>query len=390
MAQDYHHGVRVIELNEGTRPIRTINTAIVGMVCTADDADEKAFPLNTPVLITDVKNAAGKAGETGTLARSLDAIGNQSKPVTVVVRVEQGESEAETTSNIIGGTTPDGRKTGLQALTVAQSRLGVKPRILAVPAHDTQAVSSTLAGIAQKMRAMAYVSAYGSKTISDAIDYRKNFSQRELMLIWPEFQSWDIVANAESNIYATACALGLRAKIDNDIGWHKTLSNVGVNGVTGISADVSWDLQDPATDAGLLNENDITTLIRNNGFKFWGSRTCSDDPLFAFESYTRTAQVLSDTIAEGLDWSIDGTLNPSLARDIIESINAKLRSMTTQGYLLGGECWFDPDVNTKEELKSGKLYIDYDYTAVPPMENLLLRQRITDRYLLDFGSKIKG
>ncbi|MEY0979909.1 phage tail sheath protein [Providencia alcalifaciens] len=390
MAQDYHHGVRVIELNEGTRPIRTINTAIVGMVCTADDADTKAFPLNTPVLITDVKNAAGKAGETGTLARSLDAIGNQSKPVTVVVRVEQGESEAETTSNIIGGTTPDGRKTGLQALTVAQSRLGVKPRILAVPAYDTQTVSSTLAGIAQKMRAMAYVSAYGSKTISDAIDYRKNFSQRELMLIWPEFQSWDTVANAESNIYATACALGLRAKIDNDIGWHKTISNVGVNGVTGISADVSWDLQDPATDAGLLNENDITTLIRNNGFKFWGSRTCSDDPLFAFESYTRTAQVLSDTIAEGLDWSIDGALNPSLARDIIESINAKLRSMTTQGYLLGGECWFDPDVNTKEELKSGKLYIDYDYTAVPPLENLLLRQRITDRYLLDFGSKIKG
>lgn len=390
MAQDYHHGVRVIELNEGTRPIRTINTAIVGMVCTADDADTKAFPLNTPVLITDVKNAAGKAGETGTLARSLDAIGNQSKPVTVVVRVEQGESEAETTSNIIGGTTPDGRKTGLQALTVAQGRLGVKPRILAVPAHDTQAVSSTLAGIAQKMRAMAYISAYGSKTISDAIDYRKNFNQRELMLIWPEFQSWDTVANAESNIYATACALGLRAKIDNEIGWHKTLSNVGVNGVTGISADVSWDLQDPATDAGLLNENDITTLIRNNGFKFWGSRTCSDDPLFAFESYTRTAQVLSDTIAEGLDWSIDGTLNPSLTRDIIESINAKLRSMTTQGYLLGGECWFDPDVNTKEELKSGKLYIDYDYTAVPPLENLLLRQRITDRYLLDFGSKIKG
>ncbi|MEZ2680090.1 phage tail sheath protein [Providencia rettgeri] len=390
MAQDYHHGVRVIELNEGTRPIRTINTAIVGMVCTADDADEKAFPLNTPVLITDVKNAAGKAGETGTLARSLDAIGNQSKPVTVVVRVEQGESEAETTSNIIGGTTPDGRKTGLQALTVAQGRLGVKPRILAVPAHDTQAVSSTLASIAQKMRAMAYISAYGSKTISDAIDYRKNFSQRELMLIWPEFQSWDTVTNAESNIYAAACALGLRAKIDNEIGWHKTISNVGVNGVTGISADVSWDLQDPATDAGLLNENDITTLIRNNGFKFWGSRTCSDDPLFAFESYTRTAQVLSDTIAEGLDWSIDGALNPSLARDIIESINAKLRSMTTQGYLLGGECWFDPDVNTKEELKSGKLYIDYDYTAVPPLENLLLRQRITDRYLLDFGSKIKG
>ncbi|ETT00154.1 phage tail sheath protein [Providencia alcalifaciens] len=390
MAQDYHHGVRVVEINEGTRPISTVNTAIVGMVCTADDADAKYFPLNTPVLITDVIEASSKAGDSGSLARALDAIGNQSKPVTVVVRVEQGDSEAETTTNIIGGSTSEGRKTGLQALTVAQSRLGVKPRILAVPAHDTQAVSSALAGIAQKMRAMAYISAYGCKTVNEAIDYRENFSQRELMLIYPELQRWDTQTNSESNVYATACALGLRAKIDNEIGWHKTLSNVGINGVTGISADVSWDLQDPATDAGLLNEKSITTLIRNNGFKFWGSRTCSDDPLFTFESYTRTAQVLADTMAEAHDWAIDKPLTPTLTKDIIDGINAKLRSLTSQGYLLGGECWFDPKVNIKEELKSGKLYLDYDYTPVPPLENLLLRQRITDRYLLDFSSKIKG
>ncbi len=74
MAQDYHHGVRVVEINEGTRSITTVSTAIVGMVCTGDDADAKMFPLNKPVLITDVLTASGKAGESGTLARSLDAI----------------------------------------------------------------------------------------------------------------------------------------------------------------------------------------------------------------------------------------------------------------------------------------------------------------------------
>ena len=52
MAQDYHHGVRVVEVNEGTRSITTVSTAIVGMVCTGDDADAKMFPLNKPVLIT--------------------------------------------------------------------------------------------------------------------------------------------------------------------------------------------------------------------------------------------------------------------------------------------------------------------------------------------------
>jgi hypothetical protein len=42
---DYHHGVEVIEINDGTRTISTVSTAIIGMVCTASDADAKTFPL---------------------------------------------------------------------------------------------------------------------------------------------------------------------------------------------------------------------------------------------------------------------------------------------------------------------------------------------------------
>lgn len=266
MAQDYHHGVRVVEVNEGTRSITTVSTAIVGMVCTGDDADAKMFPLNKPVLITDVLTASGKAGESGTLARSLDAIADQAKPVTVVVRVPQGETEEETTTNIIGAVTAEGKKTGMKALLSAQSQLGVKPRILGVPGHDNKAVATELLSVAQSLRGFAYLSAYGCKTVQEAITYRENFSQREGMLIWPDFTGWDTVLNAEAMAYATARALGLRAKIDEQTGWHKSLSNVGVNGVTGISADVFWDLQDPATDAGLLNQNDVTTLVRKDGF----------------------------------------------------------------------------------------------------------------------------
>lgn len=390
MAQDYHHGVRVQEINEGTRTITTVSTAIIGMVCTADDADIKAFPLNTPVLLTDVLTASGKAGESGTLARSLDAIADQSKPVTVVVRVAQGETEAETTTNIIGGVTPEGKKTGMKALLAAQSQLGVKPRILGVPGHDNEAVASELLAVAQSLRAFAYLSAYGCKTVSDAIAYRENFSQREAMLIWPDFLSWDSVLNAAAPAYATARALGLRAKIDEQTGWHKTLSNVGVNGVTGISADVYWDLQDPATDANLLNQNDVTTLIRKDGFRFWGSRTCSDDPLFQFENYTRTAQVLADTMAEAQMWAVDQPMHPSLARDIMEGISAKFRELKSGGYIVDGNVWIDDASNDKDTLKAGKLTLDYDYTPVPPLENLMLRQRITDQYLINFTQNVKG
>ncbi|HBR4640830.1 TPA: phage tail sheath protein [Klebsiella pneumoniae] len=390
---DFHHGVQVVEINDGTRVISTVSTAVIGMVCTASDADAATLPLNKPVLITSVQSAIAKAGTKGTLAASLQAIADQSKPVIVVVRVAEGtgdDAEAQTISNIIGGTDENGNYTGLKALLTAEAVTGVKPRILGVPGLDSLEVATALAPICQKLRAFGYISAWDCKNISEAMLYRENFSQRELMVIWPDFLAWDTTANATETAWATARALGLRAKIDQDTGWHKTLSNVGVNGVTGISASVFWDLQELGTDADLLNEAGVTTLIRKDGFRFWGNRCCSDDPLFLFENYTRTAQVIADTMAAGHMWAVDKPITATLIRDIVAGINAKFREMKTAGYIVDATCWFDESANDAETLKAGKLYIDYDYTPVPPLENLTLRQRITDKYLANLVSSVNS
>ncbi|WP_333906541.1 phage tail sheath C-terminal domain-containing protein, partial [Delftia acidovorans] len=58
------------------------------------------------------------------------------------------------------------------------------------------------------------------------------------------------------------------------------------------------------------------------------------------------------------------------------------------GYILDGRAWFDAEVNTTEALKAGKLVLDYDYTPVPPLEDLGFRQRITDRYFGDFAMRV--
>ncbi|ALJ29742.1 bacteriophage major tail sheath protein [Stenotrophomonas acidaminiphila] len=387
MAQDFHHGVRVVEINTGTRYIRTVATAIIGLVCTAPDADAAMFPLNRPVLVTNYAAAMSKAGTNGTLLPSLRAIADQTEPVTVVVRVEEGATDAETTSNVIG-TATGGQYTGLQALLAAQARLGVKPRILGAPGLDTEPVAKALGVVASKLRAMAYFSASTSATKEEAALYRKEFGSRELMLLWPDFLAWDTTANAEVPAFSVARALGLRAKIDELHGWHKTLSNIEVGGVTGITHDVHFDLQNPATDAGYLNAGDVTTLVRSNGYRFWGNRTCSDEPLFAFEVATRTAHILADTIADSLMWAVDKPLHPQLVKDIIESINAKFRQLKNDGYILGGTAWYDETANTVEALSAGKLVIDYDYTYVPPAENLLLQQRITNRYFHDFAAQL--
>lgn len=388
MADSYHHGLRVVEINEGTRPIRTIATAVQGLIATAEDADANVFPLNTAVLITNTQAAVAKAGTNGTLKTALQAMANQANSICVVVRVAAAEDEAAQTANVIGTVDATGKYTGAKALLLAKAKLGVQPRIIGAPGLDTQAVATELATIAKKLRAFAYVYAWGCKTKEEVVAYRDAFAARELMVIWPNFVAFNVDTAQTETVPAVAVAMGLRAKIDNEIGWHKTLSNVAVNGVTGIDADVTWDLQDPATDAGYLNSNEITTLIQHDGFRFWGSRTCSDDPLFAFENYTRTAQIMADTIAEAHMWAIDKPMHGSLVNDMLEGIKSKQREWTRLGYLMGGDAWYDPELNSKDTLKAGKLYIDYDYTPVPPLEDLTFRQRITDSYLADFASTI--
>ncbi|WP_293937648.1 phage tail sheath protein [Iodobacter sp.] len=386
----YHHGTRVIELNDGTRPIRTVSTAVIGLIATASDADAAAFPLDTPVLITNVNAAIGKAGVLGTLAKSLDAIADHASPAIVVVRVADGATPAETTSKLIGTTTADGKFTGMKAFLSAAVKVGVKPRILVAPGLDSLPVATELVSIAKKLRGFVYASAWNCKTKEEVIAYMANFGQREIMIIWPDFLCWDTVANAETISWAPARAAGLRAKLDEEVGWHKTLSNVTVEGVTGLTRDVYFDLQTVGTDADFLNEKNCTVLINAQGFRFWGSRTCSSDPLFAFENYTRTAQVLADTIADAHFWANDLPMTTMLVKDMLEGINAKFRELKTAGYIIDGKAWYQEDINTKDTIKSGKLTIDYDYTPVPPLEDLTFRQRITDKYLVDFAKKING
>lgn len=370
------HGIKINEPITGTRPILASSLAIIGLVGTAGaavgaptEALDAAFPLDELVLVTDVRAAIAKAGTTGTLRDALAAIGDQTNPVVVVVRITEPEDEEDIDDAVIAG---------IDLMLGAEVQLGVRPRILGAPGLDTQAVTTELAEIARKMRSFAYARAIGDD-VADAILYRENFGARELMLLWPN-------TSADFTGDAVARAMGLRARIDNEFGWHKTLSNVAMDGVTGLAHPVFFDLNSGENDAGLLNASDVTTLIRVNGFRFWGNRTCSEEPLFAFESTVRTAQALQDEIAAGLMWAIDKPITKALFRDIEETINARLRQLTAEGRIIGGRAWIDPELNPPAQLAAGKVTVDYDYTPCAPAEELAINQRITDRYYGDLAN----
>lgn len=383
------HGITVTEVPASTRTIATVATAVIGLVATAPAANAGVFPLNTPVKITAIKDAIAVAGETGTLKGALQAIADQVRTTIIVVRVAPGADAAATDIAVIGADV-NGVKTGMQALLASEAQVGVRPRIIGAPGLDTKAVATALALVAKRLRAMAYIGCVGvaSNDRTAALAYRANFTQRELMLIYPDFTAPLGVAGADVPSFAVARALGLRAAIDQTQGFHKTLSNVPVAGVDGLTKDVQFDIQDADCDAAILNAAQVTTMVRIAGeLRFWGNRTCavagSD---FVFESATRTAQILGDSIVAGLSWAADRPLTPSLAKDIIEEINEHFRALARAGQILGAVAEFRTEKNPTASLKAGQLVISYRYTPVPPLEALGLEQEISDEFLADFAT----
>lgn len=379
------HGLTITERARGARTIQPASLSVIGLIATATAAVgaptvalDAAFPLNTPVLVTDIDATVGKAGTGGTLAKALEAIGDQTSPVLVVVRVAVGEDEAAQNTAVIGGT--DGNVyTGISALLAAKSTIGLAPRIIGAPGLDTAEVTAELVIAAKKLRAFVYARANAEDT-AEALTYREDFAARELMLIWPNTS--DTFTGD-----AVARAMGLRAHIDETIGWHKTLSNVPMEGVTGTDKTVYFDLLDPSTEAGVLNNAQVTTIIRTSGFRFWGNRTTApvETPEWAFESAVRTSHALQDIIAAVFAPFIDQPMTKGLIKDLLETANAAFRQLVVEGRVIGAQAFFDPETNPADQLIAGRPTFRIQFTPAAPMENPNIDLVITDYYYTGFA-----
>ena len=80
-------------------------------------------------------------------------------------------------------------------------------------------------------------------------------------------------------------------------------------------------------------------------------------------------------------------MHPSLLRDIGFGINAKLAEYVRRGYLLGGRVYVEAALNNKERVGNGIFRFDYEFTPVPPLENLELAQHVTDSFIVNLVDK---
>ena len=382
MAEQFLHGVEVIEIDDGSRPITTVKSSVIGLVGTAPAADDAKFPLNTPVLIAGKRTEAAALGSQGTLPGAIDGIFDQVGAMVVVIRVAEGASDNETIANVIGGVDEvTGQYNGVHALLGAESVVHVTPRILVAPGFTNHvAVVSEVLGIADRLRAV--IIADGPNTNdSAAITYREGFGSDRVFVVDPWVTVFDTVSALNVLQPASGRIAGLIARSDNERGFWWSPSNQEIYGITGTARPVDFTLGDVNARANYLNENEVATIIRQDGYRLWGNRSCSSDPKWAFLSVRRTADMINDSLQRAHLWAVDRNITQTYTEDVVSGVNAYLRELKALGAILGGECWADPELNTPASVQKGLVYFDFDFCPPYPAEHIVFRSRLNNDYI---------
>lgn len=382
MSQSFLHGIEVIEVDDGVRPIQTVRSAVIGVIGTAPAADADRFPLNTPVLLAGNPRLAADLGATGTLPDAIRGIFDQAGPMVVVVRVDAGADVAAATANVIGAAVAG---TGVHAFLAAQTATGVTPRILIAPGFTSARESASnpvvaaLLTIANRLRAVV-VADGPNTTDAAALTYAGDWGSPRVYIVDPHVQVFDTVAAEVVARPASSRVAGLIARIDGERGFWWSPSNQLINGIVGIDRAVEFTLSSPDSAAQLLNEGKVATIVRREGWRLWGNRTASSDPLWAFLSVRRTADMVYESLENAMLWAMDRPFSRQLLLDVQETVQAYITSLVNRGALLGGKVWIDPALNTAADLMAGKLTVDFDLEPPAPLERLTIRAHREDGY----------
>lgn len=341
---------------------------------------DEAFPLNKPVRISSRKQAAAldtTGAGLGTGPAAVDDIFDQGSAAIVIVRVAEGVDAATTKANIIGGVDVNGKRTGIQALLDAQSVTGAKPKVLCAPGftHDL-AVATELDAVAQRLLAVVPIDGTNT-TNNDVIAYRGKFGSKRIFIVDPWSKRFDTISKSDVISPSSARVAAMIAAR----GYWESPSNRVISGIVGTARPIDYMMSDYNCTANFLNENEVATIILDDGYRLWGSRTCSDDPRFAFITTVRTDDAIAEAIALAHKWAVDQGITKNFIDTVLDSINAYLDHEVALGHLIGGKAWIDPDINTPESLANGHIYFDYDFTDVKTAEHITMRKHLTNEYL---------
>jgi uncharacterized protein len=278
----------------------------------------------------------------------------------VIVRVEQAVASAATITNVVAG---------LNKLPQAEAVTGLAPKIIIAPGYSQNAaVLAEIKAVTNRLRACGFVDGTDT-TEAAAIAQALTVGSARVVSCDP----W-VTAGATNTPRAPSAVLaGVQARVDAELGFWHSASNKEVFGITGTTRVVGFSLSNANTEANRLNEKGVMTVVARNGWRTWGGRTSSADPLWAFLSVRRTADMVYEAIEQAFLWAMAQPFSAQLLLDIKDSVEQYLRSMKARGAILGFNVWLDPELNTAAALMAGQLWVNFDLEPPGQLERLSFR-----------------
>ena len=377
------HGVTVTLVDTGARTISLPSTSIIGLCDTYKVIPAASAKPNDLVLLTSEREAVAAFGEDSAITRAAKAVFLKAKAVIVACGVAELEDPALQTSAIIGGVLASGQRTGLQALLDGKSRFNAQPRLLIAPKHSaTQAVATAMDALAGKLRAIAIVD--GPNTTDEAVmAYAQEFGSKRIYMVDPGVQQWDTILSKTIDAPASAFVAGLFAWTDSEYGFWASPSNKELVGITGTTRPIEFLDGDETCRANLLNNANISTIIRDGGYRLWGNRTLSTDAKWSFVTRVRTVDIVMDAIQAGHKWAVDLPINKTYVKNVTDGLDAFMRDLKNSGAVLYFEVYADTELNTASQLEQGKISWRIRFTDVPPAENPNFLVEVTNQGLTE-------
>lgn len=369
-------------------------------------ANGKAKLSFAPVKDLVVTNSAGTTTYVAGTDYSVDDFGNLTvlnftsiaEGATIKASYKKLDTTTVTNAQIIGSISSSDVYTGMKCWNLAFNLFGFNPKLLIAPGYSSiNAIAVDMIAQADKFRAHALLDAPAGTTVAQAIAGRGpsgsiNFytSSKRAILCYPMLKAYDAATDANQDRPYSSFFAGVIAATDNSDGYWVSPSNKEIKGIVGVERTISWAINDPQTNANLLNEKGIVTLAAGygTGIRTWGNRSAAFPTSTSpsnFIAVQRTADVLHESLELAMLQFIDQPINNALIDSIKESVNAFMRTLIGRGALVDGTCTYDPAKNPPTEVAAGHLTFDLNFMPPTPAERITFESFIDINLLKSLG-----
>lgn len=396
------HGTETIDVSKGTTSVREVRSGIIGLVGTAPLGDVNTL---TICLSSTDDVQFGEITSNHTIPAALKSLREQGAGMVMVINVGS-DTETINTADIIGTTTPEGYRTGIQLLGDGYGIYGYDAKILIAPGFSSvPAVAGALEVMASKIRAVTYIDLPLGLTPTESVASRGGMTplgvdtyqtqSSRVRICYPHRKVFDPVTDGIKLEPSSIAWAGVRARVDREVGYWTSSSNKEMRGTLGLERVISARIDDPDTETNLLNEAGISTMFKSfgTGFLTWGNRTAAFPVINSYENFEqiqRTKDMIEISIHQSSLPFVDSDIRQPQIESLVSFTDEYLRTLQMRGAIVGGEAYFDPERNPVDQISQGRIRIGYKFTPIFPMERITYEREVTGEYLLDLKSVNMG